>query len=366
MRDFLAISFTSPALLAIVLPLLVVIGLHLSNRTAPRTIALTGLEYLRQHAAITGRTRRRLGASLWMFIVLLLGVLWAGPVFHSAAPLGLGGEATGHKEFLVALDLSPSMSVPLAQTRQVSRGGSSSRQVIVKVDKAAGPTRFEAARETLVNFIDRLPGERIGLILFSTEPFLARWPTTDTSTRFIEVLEENIGRGQRTQLQGFSSLTNLHLALDLARETFAKQEEVKGGAVILISDAEDDLENMSQAAKQVRAAGIRLYTIGVGISQKIAEGLTQQFAGDPGFRIFRVDSQEEMEEAYRLLAQVEESPLFAGDSGFRTEVRWIVALVFGVMAALIIGVLEVVFHQSPITDPRAEGAPRDRDARRLS
>lgn len=366
MDGFLGFSLTSPALLAVVLPLLVLIVLHLSDGRTPRTIALTGLEYLRQHAAITGRTRRRIAAGLWIVVVLLLGLLWAGPVFHSAAPLPLRGEETGHKEFLVAFDLSPSMSVPLAQTRQVTRAGPSSRQIVVKVEKAAGPTRFEAARETLVSFVDRLPGERIGLILFSTEPFLARWPTTDTSTRFREVLEENIGRGQRTQLQAFSSLTNLHLALDLARETFAKQPEVEGGAVILISDAEDDLENMAQAARQVRAAGIRLYTIGVGISQKITDALSQEFANDPGFRIFRVDSQEEMEEAYRLVTEVEESPLFAGDSGFRTELRWVLALVLGGIAALIFGVLEAVFHQSPIADPAIERTQRDRDARRFS
>jgi Ca-activated chloride channel family protein len=355
---FRALSFSSPALVALILPLLLVIYFQLKNRQKSRTVLLTGLEYLRDRSSVGGRRRRRASAVLWAILALLVGLLWARPVIHSAQPLFDGGEQTRHKDFIIALDLSPSMSVPLAQTRQVTRGGSSSRQVIVKMGKAEGPTRFQAARDTLVNFVQRFEGERIGLIMFSTEPFLARWPTTDTSTRFIEVLEEDIGRGKRTQLQAFSSLTNLHFALDLARETFAKQDGLKGGAVIVISDAEDDMENMVQGAERVRAAGIRLYTIAVGISQRIADGLTQQFVNDPGFRIFRVESRQEMEEAYRLIAEVEESPLFVSETGYRTEVRWMLALAAGLISALVLWLLEAGFHQSRVADP--EIAPAER------
>lgn len=342
------------------------VALRLGNRRKRGAVALTGLEYVREQIGVASTARRRIAAGLWILLVLLLGLVWAGPVFHSSTPLFAEGEQTRHKDFLVAFDLSPSMSVPLGETRVASRAGPASRQVVVKVEKAKGPTRFEAARDTLMQFLDRFAGERIGLILFSTEPFLARWPTTDTSTRFMEVLEENIGRGQRTQLQAFSSLTNLHLALDLARETFEKQEGLDGGAIIVISDAEDDVENMAQAAKQVRAAGIRLYTIGVGISQRIADGLTQQFADDPGFRIFRVDSQEEMAEAYRLVAEVEESPLFVSETGFRSQLRWLLALALGLIGALVFWALEVSFHQSAVRDRNVETAQPRRYGLRFS
>jgi Ca-activated chloride channel family protein len=355
-----SLSFASPWLLALVLPLLILVRVQLSNRKKHGTVILTGLEYVREKTGIGGMKRRRIGASLWVVLVLLLGLLWAGPVMRTSAPLFDGGEQTGHKEFLIAFDLSPSMSVPLAQTRTATRTGSSGRQVIVKVDDGKpGPTRFQAARDTLMSFLDRFSGERIGLILFSTEPFLARWPTTDTSTRFIEVLEEDIGRGKRTQLQAYSALTNLHLALDLARETFAKQEGVEGGAVIVISDAEDHVENMTGGARRLRADGVRVYTIGVGISQRIVDGLSQQFANDPGFRIFRVDSEAEMQEAYRLIAEVEESPLFLGETAFLTDLRWLLALALGLITALVLGVREAAFHQSEIRDPDLERAPRE-------
>jgi len=345
-------SFTSFPLLFLMLPLIVVIGLQLSNRKKHGTIVLNGLEYVRGKTGICVSRRRVIGAVLWGVMVVVLGILWAGPVFHSPNPIIGTAEQMVYKNFLVAFDVSPSMTVPLNQTREISRpAGPASRQVVVTVKRGEGQTRYEAARETLLDFVKRFQGERIGLILFSTEPFLARWPTTETANQFLEVLEENIGRGERSQLQVFSSLTNTDLALDLARQIFHQQEVVQGGAVILIADAEDDVENMSGAARQLRGDGIRLYTIGVGISEEVVDSLSQEFADDPGFRIFRVDSEEEMAEAYRLVAEVEESPLFSiGEREFKTDLRWILSLALGVMAGMLFWVLEVAFHQSQIAD----------------
>jgi len=267
-------SFTSFPLLFLMLPLIVVIGFQLSNRKKHGTIVLNGLEYVRGKTGICVSRRRVFGAVLWGVMVVVLGVLWAGPVFHSPTPIFGTAEQMVYKNFLVAFDVSPSMTVPVNETREVSRPGPASRQVVVTVKKGEGQTRYEAARETLVDFVERFEGERIGLILFSTEPFLARWPTTETANQFLEVLEENIGRGERSQLQVFSSLTNTDLALDFARQIFHQQEAVEGGAVILIADAEDDVENMSGAARRLRGDGIRLYTIGVGISEKVVARFT--------------------------------------------------------------------------------------------
>jgi len=360
-------SFTSFPLLFLMLPLIAVIGFQLSNRKKHGTIVLNGLEYVRGKTGICVSRRRVIGAVLWGVIVVVLGVLWAGPVFHSPTPIFGTAEQMVYKNFLVVFDVSPSMTVPVNETREISRPGPAFRQVVVTVKKGEGRTRYEAAREALVDFVERFEGERIGLILFSTEPFLARWPTTETANHFLEVLEENIGRGERSQLQVFSSLTNTDLALDLARQIFHQQEAVEGGAVILIADAEDDVENMSGAARQLRGDGIRLYTIGVGISEKVVDSLSREFADDPGFRIFRVDSEEEMAEAYRLVAEVEESPLFSiGEREFETDLRWILSLALGVIAGMIFWVLEVAFHQSQIADLDRGSRERRRHGLRFS
>jgi hypothetical protein len=206
-----------------------------------------------------------------------------------------------------------------------------------------GVTRYETAREALFDFLQRFDGERFGLILFSTEPFLARWPTVETGNRFLEVLGDNIRRGSGTQLEAFSSLTNIDKALILAREILGGEE----GAIIMISDAEDDLENLGSAVRQIRDSNIRLYTIGVGVPEEITAKLSQQFASDPGFRIFQVDSEEEMREAYRVVGEVEESPLFSQeDNNFRNDLRWLLSLLAVLFLTVLIWLDQRYFHQS--------------------
>ena len=107
------------------------------------------------------------------------------------------------------------------------------------------------------------------------------------------------------------------------------------------------MQNIRVAARILRKDRIRLYIIGVGIAKKIADGLSREFAADPGFRIFRVDSEKEMQEAYRLVGEVEELPRFRLDQKeYATDIRWILALAVAVLAGAILCILTVAFHQS--------------------
>jgi von Willebrand factor type A domain. len=148
-------------------------------------------------------------------------------------------------------------------------------------------------------------------------------------------------------LQRFSSLTNINKALELARSVIMRQEGVKGGAVVMISDAEDDVENMGAAVRNLRKDDIRIYTIGVGMSEEIVERLSKDFKDDPGFRIFRADSEVEIQEAYRLIGNLEESPLAQLDQReFETDLRWFLSLILAVIGGSVILVLETGFHQT--------------------
>jgi Ca-activated chloride channel family protein len=343
--------FRSPALLLVMLPFLILLLAQISGKRKGGAIALTGLEELLARTRIFGTRRKLIRSMLWAAIVVGIGVLWAGPTLRSAEPILGSGSQTSYRNLLILLDISRSMSMPLGVEKYVTLPG----QVRPSSDEesAAGPKkpRYIAAREALVDFVERFEGDRIGLILFSTEPFLARWPTVETDNRFVEVLEEDIGRGSVSQLQGFSSLTNIHKALDLAREVFAEQKVMKEGAVVMITDAEDDFESMGVAARNLRKDGVRLYTIGVGISEQVAKKLSREFANDPGFRIFRVDSEEELQDAYRLVGELEESPQFQiNQRKFESDLRWFLSLALVVIAAVIILVLEVRFHQARAAD----------------
>lgn len=362
-----SVSFTTPAGLLVSLAFFALLGWQLANRAKRGTVALTGLEYLAANSWFSAAPRRWLRAVAWGTLAAMIGVLWAGPVYHSDRPLFAGASQTVHKNFVLMLDISRSMTVPLGQEKIVSLPGQPAPAPTTagkkKLDKVP---RYQAARKALMDFVARFNGERIGLILFSTEPILARWPTVETENRFWEVLEENIGRGVESQLQAFSSLTNTDKALSLARDVFAAQDVVGDGAVILITDAEDDVQNIGVAARNLRKDRIRLYIIGVGIAQKIADGLTRDFAADPGFRIFRVDSEQEMREAYRLVGEVEELPRFRLDrKEYTTDIRWILALVLVLLASLVLGLLNFAFHQSQAGSGRAANAEGGRNGLRI-
>ena len=228
-----SVSFTTPAGLLVSLPFFALLGWQLGNRVRRGTVALTGLEYLSANSWFSAARRRWLRALLWGTLAAAIGVLWAGPVFHSDRPLFAGASPTVHKNFVLLFDISRSMTVPLGQEKIVSLPGQPAPPPTdggkEKKDKVP---RYQAARKTLMDFVARFNGERIGLILFSTEPILARWPTVETQNRFWEVLEENIGREEDSQIQAFSSLTNTDKALALARDVFASQDVVGDGAVI--------------------------------------------------------------------------------------------------------------------------------------
>ena len=348
---FTSFSFNSALLFIVISPLILLLLWEANRKRKRTTIALTDLEYLRSSGCVTGNNRHLFRVILWGIIVVMLGFIWAGPVLHTDAPLFYSGEQSLQKNMIVAIDISRSMGQPLEIPDKEERFANYGIPQLSDDVTQLKQSRYESARQTFYNFIDRFKGARIGLILFSTEPFLARWPTTETNNRFIEILEEKIGQGERSQLQRFSSLTNIDEALRLTGEVFSRQYNVQGGAVILITDAEDELENMGIAIRTIRNNDIRLYIIGVGISEVIVEKLSVEFTGDLGFRIFHVDSEEEMQEAYGLVSELEESPRYVSEEQeFITDVRWIIALFLVFISTIVIFIAETYYHQSWITN----------------
>jgi hypothetical protein len=324
----------SPEYAFIITPLLLILIWQVLFNRKRGNYKFNGLEYLRAHHCLKSSSRKIYRSLLWFFFIAIIAVIWIDPVLYTNTPLITSENETLHKNFIVAFDMSPSMNLP------VEHKGYGGEDLTAGQE---GVTRYETAREALFDFLQRFDGERFGLILFSTEPFLARWPTTDTQNQFLEVLGDNIRRGSGTQLEAFSSLTNIDKALTLAREVLGGEE----GAIIMISDTEDDMENLGGAVRILRENNIRLYTIGVGVSDFIIQSLDQQFADDPGFRIFQVDSEEDMREAYKVVSEVEESPLFSLESNiYEYDLRWVLSLIALLVMTGLLWLDQFYFHHS--------------------
>ena len=179
-------------------------------------------------------------ASLSRASLVLATLAWVLLVVAAARPQWIDAARsipiTG-RDLLVAVDISGSM-----QQADFSVGAGS---------------RFEAVQKIAGDFIQRRTGDRVGLILFGSTPYLYT-PLTfdlDTVARFLN--ESQVGfAGQRTAIGD-----SIGLAVKVLRERNADNR-----LLILLTDGEnsagtlDPLQAMELAVKH----GVRIFVIGIG------------------------------------------------------------------------------------------------------
>ncbi|MCI2082607.1 MAG: VWA domain-containing protein [Bacteroidales bacterium] len=118
------------------------------------------------------------------------------------------------------------------------------------------PDRLDRAKFAISNLVDRLNGDRIGLVVFAGEAFVQLPITTDyvSAKSFLgSVNTESI------PIQG----TALADAINTASRSFSTGS-AKSRAIILITDGENHEGDPVSAAKDAAGNGVRVYTIGVG------------------------------------------------------------------------------------------------------
>ena len=121
------------------------------------------------------------------------------------------------------------------------------------------PDRLSRAKLAISRIVDRLQGDRIGLIIFAGSSFVQLPITTDyvSAKMFLGSIDP-----QSVPVQG----TAIGDAILTAARSFSVQSE-KSRAIIVITDGENHEDDPVDAARQVAETGIRVYTIGVGSVQ---------------------------------------------------------------------------------------------------
>ena len=173
----------------------------------------------------------------WRTVLFCLGV--TAFVIGMARPLSgakLVERETKGAEIMICLDVSNSM---LAQDYS--------------------PDRLSRAKLAISRIVDRLQGDRIGLIIFAGTSFVQLPITTDyvSAKMFLNSIDT-----QSIPVQG----TAIGEALQTAAKSFSLQSE-KSRAIIVITDGENHEDDAVDMARQVAGTGIRIYTIGVGSLQ---------------------------------------------------------------------------------------------------
>ena len=126
------------------------------------------------------------------------------------------------------------------------------------------PNRLERAKQAISKLIDKLQGDRIGLVVFGGEAFVQLPITTDYSAAklFLSTLSVDVMPTQGTAIGD---------AIELSMKSFGQEEEeltgAKNRAIIIITDGENHEEGVIEAATAASESGIVIHRIGMGLSK---------------------------------------------------------------------------------------------------
>jgi Ca-activated chloride channel family protein len=118
------------------------------------------------------------------------------------------------------------------------------------------PSRLEKTRRALEKLLDRLHGDRIGMVVFAGEAYVQLPITSDLSAAriFLSNLSTDI-----MPVQG----TSIGDAIELAHRSFDMEASTKKG-IIVISDGESHQGDPVRAAEKAAEEGIVVHTVGMG------------------------------------------------------------------------------------------------------
>lgn len=118
------------------------------------------------------------------------------------------------------------------------------------------PNRLEKSKQAISKLVDKLEGDRIGIIVFGGEAFVQLPITTDYAAAklFLESISTDM-----IPTQG----TAIGKAIDLAVESFGK-DEGKNKAIVVITDGENHEDDAVRATENAVEKSITVHTIGMG------------------------------------------------------------------------------------------------------
>jgi Ca-activated chloride channel homolog len=117
------------------------------------------------------------------------------------------------------------------------------------------PDRLTRAVQGISKLIDRLEGDRIGIVVFAGKAYVQLPITTDYSAAkmFLSTISTQMVPSQGTAIGD---------AIDLSLESFREDERSK--AIIIITDGENHEGNVLESAQAAAEKGIKIFTIGMG------------------------------------------------------------------------------------------------------
>src|ERR1019366_3145169 len=251
---------------------------------------------------LTQMRRSRAGGFLrtlrWLILALFIVALAQPRLTKSETTVKASGV-----DIAVAFDLSGSML---------------SEDFVVKGGRV---NRFNLARSVLKGFIDKRPSDRIGLVVFASQAFIATPLTLDH-----DFLQENLDRLEIGSIN--QNQTAIGDALGTAVNRL-RDLKSKSKIVILMTDGQNNAGKLNPllAADAAATLGAKVYTVGIGvrgmapmpgvdmfgrkvyqmIPVDVDEDTLQKIADKTGGKYYRADNAEKFRQIYAEIDKLEKT-----------------------------------------------------------
>ena len=305
-------TFAHPYLLLLLLLLPVAAWLK-GRRGQPPAFVYSSVQLLR---AVTNVTRAKSGGFLAALRWLVLALFIIALAQPRLTKFDTSKATASGVDIVVAFDMSFSMA---AEDFEV---------------QGQPVNRFLMAREVLKQFIAKRPSDRIGLVVFGTEAYIASPLTLDH-----DFLLQNLYRLYLRAVDGRQTAigSGLSTAVNRLRDLKAKSK-----IVILMTDGQNNAGKVAPltAAEAARALNIKVYTIGVGRRgdtrkpDEIDEETLIKIAESTQGKYYRADNTARFQQIYAEIDKLEKTEAEVKKFAQHTEL-------FGWLAAIGLAVLLV-------------------------
>ncbi|MEE4192185.1 MAG: VWA domain-containing protein [Halieaceae bacterium] len=220
---------------------------------------------------------------------ILLVFTWLCLVLAAAKPEWVGEpveQSRSARDLMVAVDLSGSMQATDFATPE-------GEQI----------NRLEAVKRVLTELAAERGGDRLGLIVFGSAPYLQAPFTEDHETWRTLLLETEIGMAGQSTVFGD--------AIGLAIHLFAKSD-TENRVLMILTDGNDTGSKVPpvEAAKVARSRDIRIHTVAMGDPTSVGEEeldveTLKRVAELTGGAYFQAMDREQLQRAYAAIAALE-------------------------------------------------------------
>ncbi|HJL79270.1 MAG TPA: VWA domain-containing protein [Candidatus Marinimicrobia bacterium] len=284
------IQFAHPwsLLLAVIIPVLIW-WYRLYGKNQEGTLRFSSIDLLQGRFIRQGKRRVRILSSIQIGVLLLIVLALARPRLVDTL------EETTVKvvDIVMVVDISSSM---LAEDFK--------------------PNRLEAVKKTAAKFIEKRPGDRIGLLVFAGETFIQCPLTVDAQVLKTLLAEVTVAE---KDYDG----TAIGMAIANATNRL-RNSKAKSKVMVLLSDGSNNAGELDPltAADLAAEFDIRIYTIGAGTNQSVTyipnrgyirneidEKTLQAIAEETHGRYFRATDEETLEDIYEEINQLERTEI---------------------------------------------------------